>query len=106
MLMTPRTTLDNAEVEVVLRRVEKCVADRRNWLEANMLKVNDEKTEVILFIPKHRVLKHVSVKVGAFDIRSVPIVRNLHVGALFDYDYGQAGTRGLYFSILSSPKHQ
>ncbi len=47
-----------------------------------MLKVNDEKTEVILFTPKHRVLKHVSVKVGAFDIRSVPIVRNL--GALLD----------------------
>ena len=46
------------------------------------------------------------VKVGALGIRSVPIVRNL--GALFDqhYDYGQAGTRGLYFSILSSPKHQ
>ena len=31
-------------------------------------------TEVILFTPKHRVLKHVSVKVDAFDIRSVPIV--------------------------------
>ncbi len=66
----------------MLRRVEKCVSDMRNWLVANMLKVNDENTEVILFTPKHRVLKHVSVKVGVFDIRSVPIVLNL--GALFD----------------------
>ena len=74
--------LGNAEVDVVLRRVEKCVADMRNWLEANMLNVNDEKAEVILFTPKHRVLKHVNAKVGAFDIRSVPIVRNS--GALFD----------------------
>ncbi len=49
------------------------MADMHNSLEANMLKVNDE---------KHRVLKEVSVKVGAFDIRSVPLVRNL--GALFD----------------------
>ncbi len=47
-----------------------------------MLNVNDEKAEVILFTPKHRVLKHVNAKVGAFDIRSVPIVRNS--GALFD----------------------
>ncbi len=36
----------------------------------------------MLFTPKHRVLKHVSVKVGAFNIRSVPVVRNL--GILFD----------------------
>ncbi len=43
------------------------MADMRNWLEANMLKVNDDKTEVILFTPKHQVLKHVSVKVAAFD---------------------------------------
>ena len=58
------------------------MADLRNWLEANMLKVNDEKKEEMLFTPKHRVLKHVNVKVGNFDIRFVPVVRNL--GALFD----------------------
>ncbi len=74
--------LDNAEVDEMLRRVEKCVADMRNWLEANILKVNEEKTVVMLFTAKHRGLKHVSINVGAFDIRSVPIVRNLD--ALFD----------------------
>ncbi len=61
------------------------MADMRNWLDADMLKVNDEKTEVILFTPKHGVLKHVSVKVGAFDICPLPIVRNL--GALFAYQH-------------------
>ncbi len=74
--------LDNVEVDMVLRRVEKCVADRRNLLEPNMLKVNDEKTEVMLFTPKHRVSKHVSIKVSVFDIHSVPVVHNL--GALFN----------------------
>ncbi len=42
---------------------------------------NDEKTEVILFTPKHRVLQHVRVKVGAFDIRMWHLT---FAGALFD----------------------
>ncbi len=39
-----------------------------NLLKANMLIVNDEKTEVMLFTPKHRVLRTVDVKVGSFII--------------------------------------
>ena len=57
--------------------MEKWVADMYNWLEANMLKVTDEKTEVILFTPKHRALKPVDVKGGAFVIRSAPVVINI-----------------------------
>ncbi len=39
----------------MLRRMEKCVEVMRHWMEANtcVLKVNDEKIEVMLFTPKH-----------------------------------------------------
>ncbi len=47
------------------------MCEMRNWLGAKMLQVNNEKTEVMLFTQKHRVLEHVSVKLSAFDICSV-----------------------------------
>ncbi len=54
----------------------------RHWMEANMLKLNDEKIEVMLFTPKHRVLRHVNVKVIVFIIQSLyRVFRNQ--GALF-----------------------
>ena len=49
-----------------------------------MLKLNDSKTEVILFGSKHHLKNHgqISIKVGDCSISSVPSVRNL--GAYFD----------------------
>ena len=49
-----------------------------------MLKLNDSKTEMILFGSNHQLKNHVqmSIKVGDYSISSVPSVRNL--GAYFD----------------------
>ena len=72
---------DTATTTEVLTRVETCVADIRRWMGSNLLKLNDEKTEVVLFRSRHRVpaLHSVQVKVGDVFVESVPCVRNLGV---------------------------
>ena len=36
-----------------LLRMERCVADIRNWMRHNMLKLNDDKTELIVFASRY-----------------------------------------------------
>ena len=45
---------DNAAALEVVTRVEACVCAMRQWMESNMLKVNDDKTEVVLFTPSRK----------------------------------------------------
>ncbi len=35
-------------------RIQNCVSEVRGWMSSNMLKLNQDKTEVIIFHPKHR----------------------------------------------------
>ena len=67
-----------------LRSVEKCLVEIVSWMNNNMLKINADKTEVILFSSKSN-QKHVetiSVKIGKEDIKPSTNVRNL--GAFLD----------------------
>ena len=59
-------------VSEALHRIEGCLADIVSWMHSNMLKLNEDKTEVILFTSKHntRQLDKGSVKVGDSAIRS------------------------------------
>lgn len=54
----------------------------RKWMASNMLKVNDQKTELIVFTPKHKKLDQITIQVGEANIQSVPWVRDL--GATLD----------------------
>ena len=38
----------------VARRIEPCLSDISMWMKTNMLKLNQDKTEMIVFSPKHR----------------------------------------------------
>ena len=40
----------------VAKKLEACLADISTWMSANMLKLNEEKTELIIFNPKHQVM--------------------------------------------------
>ena len=63
---------------------ERCIGMIREWMEVNMLKLNDSKTEVIL-LGSHYFMKKfpsISINVGECCIESVSNVRNL--GAWFD----------------------
>jgi hypothetical protein len=64
-----------------LTRVETGIHDVRKWLRQNMLKLNDEKTEVITFKSRHRVdsFDRASVKIGDIVAESESCVRNLGV---------------------------
>eukprot|EP00919_Chromeraceae_sp_WS-2016_P077025 GHVR01182277.1.p1 GENE.GHVR01182277.1~~GHVR01182277.1.p1 ORF type:complete len:251 (-),score=13.94 GHVR01182277.1:587-1339(-) len=67
-----------------LTLVEHWLTDIEKWMNENMLKLNSDKTEVMLFTSKHNA-KHmdtVVVRVGDTDITSVSSVTNL--GVMFD----------------------
>jgi len=50
MAIMPKTTWSDAA-----KKLEACLADISTWMSANMLKLNEEKTELIIFNPKHQV---------------------------------------------------
>ena len=67
-----------------LKRLENCLVDIEAWMHQNMLKLNTDKTEVMLFASKHnsRHMNSISVQVGGSKIVSTNCVRNL--GVMFD----------------------
>ena len=61
------------------KRLENCLSDISDWMSANMLKLNQDKTELIIFSPKHQV-KHLLDFSLTFDgtvLSDVPCVKNL-----------------------------
>ena len=66
-----------------LELIERCLTDIERWMRVNMLKLNSEMTEVVLFTSKHNTMQmNVTVRVGDTDITSVNSVKNL--GVIFD----------------------
>ena len=63
----------------VVQNLEACCSEIKQWMLRNRLKLNDEKTEVILFGPQERrnSIELKSIKVGESDIEIVDSVRNL-----------------------------
>ena len=67
-----------------IRRLERCVADIGEWMRTNMLMLNDEKTELLVFHHKTNECSEVpqAVVVGDSSITSAKTTRNL--GVIFD----------------------
>ena len=65
-------------------RLEACLADISGWMSSNMLKLNHDKTELIVFAPRNssRDLSDISITFDGCIVKSVPVVKNL--GAYFD----------------------
>ena len=66
----------------VLQRIEECLNDIIVWMNNNLLKLNADKTEVIVFTPKRIKVENLTVQVGNAVIKPTSHVRNL--GALLD----------------------
>ena len=66
---------------ISIAKVEKCVAEIRVWMRNNMLKLNDDKTEVVMFSsPHHKAcLKNQVLNIGSVQISPAPGARNLGV---------------------------
>ena len=67
-----------------LEKLEICIADLRTWMNENRLKLNDSKTEFIIFGTRKMLLNvsTSSIKVGDENITAATEVRN--IGAFFD----------------------
>ena len=74
----------SANIHSELIRIEPCVADIKNWMRHNMLKLNDDKTEFIVFASRYNqhLYSDVSLMIGNTAVVCEPQVKNL--GVIFD----------------------
>ena len=74
-----------AHVDCAIGRLEKCFHDIRTWMRSNFLKLNDDKTEVLLIGSRQQLSKIAlpGVTVGESLIAPATAVREL--GAVFDH---------------------
>ena len=79
MAIMPKTTWSD-----VAKKLEACLADISIWMSASMLKLNEEKTELIIFNPNHQVRmnEELRLQVGNNTVSVASSVNNL--GVYFD----------------------
>ena len=65
-------------------RLNTCICDIRNWLANNMLKLNADKTEVILFPSKHALKSHPNVAVTVGEQPVLPATPIHNLGVVYD----------------------
>jgi hypothetical protein len=65
-----------------LRRMERCLESVRIWMKKNKLKLNDDKTELLIICSKPELVKNVTIKIGNATIHPSKTARNL--GAYLD----------------------
>ena len=67
-----------------VREIEDCIQDIRAWMLSHKLKLNDDKTELLIIGSKQQLAKvpELSVKVGSADVNKSNNARNL--GVIFD----------------------
>ena len=75
---------DNTSPEIAARKMERCFANIRQWMKTNMLKLNDDKTEILIIRPKsaNQHLLPESVRIGYTNVTPNTHARNL--GVIFD----------------------
>ena len=87
LYVTFRKTNDTAAVQHQVKNLEQCLCDINTWMAQNMLKLNNGKTEIILFGSKKQLAK---VNIQSLDVAGTRVnvsepVRNL--GAMFDSNF-------------------
>ncbi|KAK2160828.1 hypothetical protein NP493_1624g00002 [Ridgeia piscesae] len=85
--------------------MERCVISIRQWMKTNMLKLNDDKTEILIIRPKSTHQHHLPERIGNTHVTPNTHARNL--GVTFDCNMSFERTRNKHFqnSILPSPQH-
>ena len=69
--------------EVTKEKLEECLKDIRIWMSKNMLKLNDDKTEMLVIRARHHgPVVFPSVKIGSEEVTSSKKARN--IGVVFD----------------------
>jgi len=62
-------------------QIEECIVSIRKWMKANYLKLNDEKTELMIFVPPNHKekLQSTSILVGESAVQASATVRDLGI---------------------------
>ena len=82
-LYTTFSLNSDIEQDSATSRIEVCIVDIESWMNQNKLKLNGDKTELIIFYPKHRQPpKNSIVSVGSDQIEPAASIRNF--GVIFD----------------------
>lgn len=77
------STSSLSESESAIRAVEDCVADLNKWMTDNMLKLNSDKTEILVLSSKHIPRPLISsLNISGYDISPSQTARN--IGVIFD----------------------
>jgi len=90
-------------------RLEACLSDIKSWMCTNMLKLNQDKTELIVFAPKHKVKSLTKLQFN-FDgaiLSESSCVRNLGVffhQTLSMEQYASAITKSCFHQIRNIEK--
>ena len=73
-----------------LNTIENCVSEVRMWMNANFLKVNEDKTVGLVHASRKNQMKHniTAIKIGDYDIIPGPSARN--IGVVFDVEMSMA----------------
>jgi len=94
----------SGNMSATLVRLQSCIADIKDWMTSNFLRLNDDKTEMLLIGTKNMMTKlsQISLEMGDINIMSVSEVRNL--GAMFDSTLNMKGhidqvCRGSWFHL-------
>ena len=67
-----------------MKRLENCIADIRHWMSTNMLKLNDDKTEVLYIASPYfqKSMPSESLRIG--DTAVSPARKARNIGVIFD----------------------
>ena len=78
------TSFSVSDSSTSIELISNCIADIRSWMQSNLLKLNETKTEVILLGTKQQLSKvgNIEISVGNVNIKPCSKVRNL--GVIFD----------------------
>ena len=72
------------DLPMLVDRIEHCLLDVKDWMLINKLKLNDDKTEVLLINPKSFPVDISCIRIGTEEINFNESAKNL--GVIFDKD--------------------
>ena len=65
---------------------EQCIEDVKIWMDSNKLKLNNDKTELIIFKNRHQIKDHINESICINDIEIQPSCKIKNLGVIFDED--------------------
>ena len=102
---------DPQNSKIAMQRMEACIAEIKSWMARNFLKLNDDKTEFIMFGSKFDLgeVSEWTVSVGNEEVLPSVTVRN--IGAMLDSTLTMKShinsiTKSCYIKLEISPKSE